>query len=268
MHDPTVLPKGTRRHRVVIDSRSRDATLHPTPQKYDVNLLNDIFNVTSMRMVMADVPFAAYLVGPRRRTVPVVVAAGPFEAALPVGEYDNPADLAAELQAALVAASGGVAFEVSYSARSDGFSVSAPEPFTLPLTGRAVDVPVDLLGFTADRDYASSPSPDGTRHAVDAPFRRNFAKDQYVVLKLSPNAELLTSPSQAVDRTFALIPATSETNINVDEEAYIKRWNPPLSRISRFSVEFTDSRGVAYDFQNQDHYIELVIESNVGRSAA
>ena len=267
MHDPSVLPKGSRRHRVVIDSRSRDATLHPTPQKYDVNLLNDIFNVTSMRMVMADIPFAAYLVGPRRRTLPVVLASsGPFDAALPVGEYHEPADLAAELQSALVAASGGVPFEVAYSARTDTFSVSAPEPFMFPLTGRSADVPVELLGFAADRDYSSSPS--GARHVIVAPFRRNFDKDQYIVLKLSPNAELLTSPSQAVDRTFALIPLTSSINLNVDEEAYIKRWNPPLSRISRFSVEFTDTRGAAYDFQNRDHYIELVIESNLCRTAA
>lgn len=266
MQDPGVLPKGARRHRVVIDSRSRDRSLYPTPQKYDVHLLNDIFNVTSMRMVMANVPFAAYMVGARRRSLPVSTAAGSFEATLAVGDYSSPADLATELQSALVAASGGVAFAVSHSARTDSFSVEAPVPFVLPLSGRAADSPVELLGFSADRDYASSPAPGGSAlHVLGAPYRCNFSKDSYVVLKLSPNAELLTSPSQAIDRTFALIPATPDININVDEDAYIKRWNPPISRLSRFSVEFTDTRGEPYDFQNQDHYIEMVVESNVTR---
>jgi len=126
-------------------------------------------------------------------------------------------------------------------------------------------VPLGMLGF-AERDNASAPA-DGSSNALFAPFRCSLQKDRYVVLKLTPNAELLTSPLQAVDRTFAILPCTPNLTVNLadSDDAYVKRWTPPLARISRFYVEFTDARGCPYDFQNQDHFLELVLECVVGR---
>jgi hypothetical protein len=266
-------PPQTRRHRIVIDSRSRDRSAHPSPAKYEVLLQNDLYNVTSMQLAVADVPFPAYLVGPARRGVPFSVAGGAtLTAVLPAGDYADPADMASELESALNAAAAAAgastappsAFVVRWLARTDSFELCASAPFTLPLAGRDSDTPAAVLGFGTDADYASQPATPGP-HVLRAPFRRNFVPDRYLVLKLSPNAELLTSPSQAIDRTFALLPVTPVMSVNVDDEAFTKRWNPPLARVARIALEFTDAEGNAYDFQNQNHHVELIFETCANR---
>ena len=44
-----------------------------------------------------------------------------------------------------------------------------------------------------------------------------------------------------------------------------KRWTPPLGRVARIAVAFTDLDGTPYDFQNQDHRLELLMD--VGQRA-
>lgn len=255
---PTVRTK-----RMVIDSRAREADAYPTPAHYEVPLLEDLFGVKSVALTLADVPFPAYMVGPRRTSVPFVLSDGrALTARIAVGDYATPEDLAGELAAAMTAAtSGDVTFAVSYSARKDTFTIVAPAPFTMAFSGRAADTPARVLGFDTLRDHASTPAnASASHHEVVAPFRRDFGKDRYVVLRLCPNAEVLTSVSQAIDRTFAVVPATSAMNVLPGDETFVKRWSPPISRVGRLMIDFTDADGVRYDFQNQDHRLELTFE--------
>ena len=101
-------------------------------------------------------------------------------------------------------------------------------------------------------------------NVVIAPFRRDFRSDRYVILKITPNAELLTSVSQPINRTFAIIPRGSAGDLNVNNntqaDAYEKRWNPPIERIAKMNISFTDAYGNPYDFQNQDHRLEFLFE--------
>ena len=265
----------TRTHRVVIDSRSRNIEEFPSPAKYEATLNNDLYNVTSMRLAVADVPFPAYLIGPVRCGVPVLLTDAAISnasisavARLTVGDYANAGDLAAELAAALnAAARPAQTFAVAHSARTDSFTIRSTAPFALPFAGRAADTPAAALGFGTDRDYASAPDPALGDHALTAPFRCSLSGGRYVILSISPNAELLTSPTDAINRSFALLPITPMLSVNNDDESYQKRWTPALGRVSRITLRFTDADGNPYDFQNQDHRIELSFECNVNRGS-
>ena len=264
----------TKRKRMVIDSRSRDLVAYPSPAKYEVNLYEDLFDVTAVNLIVADVPFAAYLVGANRRSVPfsftpeggnsTLIAT----AQLTVGNYDaEDDDLADELRRAMTSAATDATigsgsrlpapeFSATYSARTDSYSVTGTVPFSLMFAGRATGTPAKILGFGL-HDYASS----GGNNTITAPFRRDFRKDSYVVLKLSPNAEVITSVTQAIDRTFAVVPSNAHgLNVNADEDGFEKRWTPPLSRVGRLMIQFLDADGNPYDFQNQDHRLELMFE--------
>ena len=135
---------------------------------------------------------------------------------------------------------------------------------------KAASSPAQVLGFGCNCDYESRPDPGGgggTNNVLAAPYRCNMTPDRYIVMSLSPNAELLTSTTQAIDRSFALIPITPMLCINNDDDSYIKRWNPPLARVARINLEFTNADGSPYDFHNQDHRVELVFEVNIHRMA-
>ena len=69
-----------------------------------------------------------------------------------------------------------------------------------------------------------------------------------------------TSVSEPIDRTFAVIPVAWDVNVQPSGETFVKRWAPPLGRVGRLVLEFTDAYGLPYDFQNQDHRIELTFE--------
>ena len=260
--------------RMVIDSRARNTAAYPTPARYEVLLEEDLFDVMSVTLSLADVPFPAYLVGQNRTSVPFTLplqagADTVLVATLAVGDYATPEELGTELEAAMTAAAApyGISFLVSYVARTDGYRIrsrrgdpASSAPFTLAFTGRAADTPARVLGFGTTCDYASSPDgANGGDDTVVSPFRRDFGRDRYVVLKLSPNAEVLTSVSQPIDRTFAVVPISSDLNV-VPDDAFVKRWSPPIGRVGRLVLEFGDAYGMPYDFQNQDHRIELTFE--------
>jgi hypothetical protein len=184
---------------------------YPSPAKYEVSLYEDLFDVTAVNLIVADVPFAAYLIGLGHRTVPfsfqcVPVGGDPMtlnaSAQLTVGDYaDDPSadDLSTELGNALTAAAAAAAasrlemtppsFTATYSPRTDSYTVTGSTPFTLMFSSREQGTPAKVLGF-GRADYCAASVGDGGTYSVKSPFRRDFRKDRYVVLKLSPNAEV------------------------------------------------------------------------------
>lgn len=318
----------TRWRRVVVDSRTRDRSAYPTPARYEVGFDEDLHAVKSVRLVVADVPFASYLVGDGPAgAVPLAFGGGGCNATtptatvvqLPPGDYASPQDMTLALADAIQASVGGIvggpSFSTAYIPRTDSFAVMATEPFSIPFAAAVSNVVGNggqrpppspslarVLGFAACQDYVSTslsvaPLPNGTlsntssaaawassaasgvifddgnnvpppppppppTHAVMAPYRRDFRPDRYLCLRLCPNAEVLSSVSQAIDRTFAVIPRGPFTDlcINNTHDAFEKRWSPPLGRIGKLVMTFTDAYGQLYDFQNQDHRLEFLFE--------
>jgi len=107
-----------------------------------------------------------------------------------------------------------------------------------------------LLGFD-NKNYAS----DATG-AVVAPFRKNFNKERYIGLSVS-RAEYTYGTSANIDRIFAIID-DKENSLNDDHKSdTIKIFEPPLNSLRKLQIAFVDYYGNQYDFQNQDHRLEL-----------
>jgi hypothetical protein len=78
--------------------------------------------------------------------------------------------------------------------------------------------------------------------------------------------DTLNSPSPAAHRAFAIIPRTNPSIAVDDMYPFKKSWTPPLARVSRMRVAFTDPDGMPYDFQNQDHRIDVLFTVSTSRS--
>ena len=269
----------TKFDRVVVDSRDRDVALFPRPDRYDVRLHEDIFDVRSIKLMVADVPFVAYDVDNRNCMVPVRAgsaypvdrrtaseqASAPKAYAvgrLPRGNY-TPPELAAQLASTLSAATGDTV-DVQYVPRTDNFTISCAGGVDLPFANMAkaprpstAGVAARLLGFSASKDHASPP---GTSTLASESRRDSWTGSRYIVLHMEP-AEVLKAFSSTIEKSFAVLQCREASDPCVcDNLPYEKTWDPPLARLSRFSFHFTDYDGRPWDFQNQEHRLELLVE--------
>lgn len=259
--------------RIVVTSADRDLRTHPDPSTYVVHMPYDIFNVCSIKLVSAVLPKeAAYLVGfGSAQTVSVLLSGqpAPVAATLPAGNYGTGgADLALALKDALDAAafasSASNEFSVAVDPHLDRFVIRSTMPFALD-TSKMHPATIQVLGLRPNAQQSALLDASGDPAypwVLNAPFRRCFDAPQRTaaVLRLRlPSAELLVSASQTLNRAFAILkPGRND----MDACPYEKRWAAPVSRLSRFHVEFVDAySGNPYDFQNQDHRLEFVIES-------
>ena len=261
--------------RVVIDSRDRDLALFPSPNRYDVRLHEDIFDVRSIKLLVADVPFCTYTVNANNRFVPLRMAGGLRVAELPIGDY-QPTELADQLATSLTLAAGDT-FAVEYVPRTDNFVVTyspspspppsgpTPPPYfelafatwegSLPTGRSSRGTAARLLGFSPAKDYVAEA--DGT---LRSPFRKDFwTGSRYIVLNMQP-AEVLMAFSSNLEKSFAVLQSREVELCESHDVPYEKVWNPPYTRLSRFSLTFTDYDGRPWDFQNQEHRLELLVE--------
>jgi hypothetical protein len=271
--------------RVVIDSRARDTAAFPTPAEYEVDLPEEIFSVHSARLLYAQVPFSSFQVpaGPAQN-VSVMLAGGGTKATakLQPGNFETGNDLAEELQTALTAGatSAGVeqAFRVAYVQRRDAFDIRSDSEFTInPANMTLVASTARLLGFDATPQKPPRPSlvavfdDDGDvvyPYVVSSPHRRTADPHPYIAVRMiTPSADTLNSPLPAANRAFAIIPRGGESLVNVDDMfPFQKTWAPPLARVSRVRLKFLDPDGNVYDFQNQDHRIDILFKISTTRS--
>lgn len=266
--------------RVVVDSRSRDVAAFPSPNSYEVDLPEDLFSVHSMQLLCAQVPFSSPTVpsgAAQRVTVRMEGGATPVTAVLPAGDYTGGADVAAALATALDAAAGdaglGATFAVAHLARLDTLEIRSTESFVVDAALLAeVPATARLLGFAGAGSAAFAAVNDGGGAGypwvVTAPARRVDPPHPYIVLRMrAPSADTINSPSDAVHRTFAVLPHPDvPVSVFDDEAPFRKRWTPPLARIARIRVELLDPDGAPYDFRGRDHRLDLLFTVAVNRS--
>jgi hypothetical protein len=76
------------------------------------------------------------------------------------------------------------------------------------------------------------------------------------------------STNPATAKSFAVVPPCQGRLAFFADQASAtveKTYDPPLERLARVAVSWTDYDGNPYDFQNQEHRIELVLKSRSGR---
>lgn len=75
---------------------------------------------------------------------------------------------------------------------------------------------------------------------------------------------LLTTNNGATSDSFAIIPntQTSQNNFDMMEMPYTKSFKPVIQNLAFLTFKFMNYDGSLYDFQNRDHYLELLITTS------
>lgn len=250
-------------HRIVIDSRLRDRTLFPRPDRYDIRLEDDITDVIRAQLVYLDLPpsvSSRYLVDAYFHSLYVATGSSVVAVRLDEGVYDTAADLETQLQVHL-AASAASAVSVAYVPRLDRFRWTSPAPFGL----RHVDRPAHLallFGLDPDRDVDAVLDATSGLYVLTAPYRWNPAYNDYVVMVID-DFGMLSSIDPRLNNAFTVASRTTRyQQLDIaDRPEYVKRFSPPIARLTRLRVSFFDRFGNPVDFSNQDNRFELSITS-------
>lgn len=270
-----------RKIRLVVDSRERNLTLFPNPNKYEINLMDFIPNVSSIKMVSSTFPFSAYLINKNNNTIHFEVSGISYASQMEMGDYASGSELATAMQTAMNNTVGNPVFLVEYLPRTDNFRFRCLSAFSLRFKGNAYTHPFNhntdyaylqgsigaVIGFGV-KDAMSAPSNtpvDGYIHVIQSDYRKNFNVDNCLIVHIGM-LNLNKSTAMSVDESFAIISRTGvydgQTQL-YDGHQIKKPFTPPIKKIAKISVEVLDYYGNLYDFQNQDHRMEFVIESQI-----
>lgn len=257
---------------LVIDSRDRDTSQYPTPNEYTVDFEEDFQDVVAVELVTAQLPFKTYIVHEGNNTLDVEIASAIRTITVEPGDY-SAGELQVELTRQLSACfqDVGVTFVVDYNLQTDKYTLYASAPFKLILQPDDLNVAGyrsrtlgKVLGF--DRKNVQSgfqlpPIYSSEPYYVAAPFRKNFQDANYLVMHVD-NLTVNTSINTVMNKSFAIIPQKKdEQNIYTFTHKVRKELSPPIPRLSKLRIRFTNTDGVPHDFQNHDHILQFMVES-------
>jgi hypothetical protein len=267
---------------LVVDSRERNRRLFPNPNNYEVNLVNGLNDVREIRMIASTFPFSRYMVHDNNNVMDVVIGSAQVKAIVETGEYESPSDMAEALQEALNDAVSGELFKVEFSARKDNFTISCTRSFSLMFQGgcfshgfnsnpdfKYADKTIARIVGFGPESYASAVDENTSsvfRNVVSSPFRKNFEIDDTLIVSIDL-MEINKSTSDTIENSFALVcrngayPENAKT-VYYDEQI-VKKFVPPLGKLTKFKVSIRDYDGYLYDFQNQEHRMEFLVDTNI-----
>lgn len=269
--EPNDAVKSSRIIRIVVDSRERNISIFPSPNNYEINLLEDLKNVVHMSLITAEFPFDSYLINSNNNLLYLAYNDLVYSISIETGNYTE-AELAAELTAKLNTTVNANDFIVEYIGIKDNFVFRCKHPFGLVFRGEVFTHAFNnsrdtaypeksigrVLGFGIN-NYVSTPllNPiDLYVNGLNSEFKKNFQKDDYIVLKIDA-AEINKSTATTLNNSFAVISKFKECSV-FDENAYHKKFKPPLAKLPKLKISLTDYYGNLYDFQNKDHKLELM----------
>jgi hypothetical protein len=234
----------TKYTRLVIDSRDRDRTLYPNPNKYVIKLETDVLEVTSGEIIIKEIPLPMYLINEYNHLFTITRDSTSANYLLPQGNY-TPLTMQDTLGIVL-----GPNFNVTYNSVIDKLSITlnAGGNFTLKFANPDLAL---ILGFNV-----SNVSSDGS---LVAPYRINFTANPYAVLRIG-QFTINNSINPVLHKSTALISGNDVRAIRTTHPIK-KYFNPPIARLVKLDISFTDYYGFPYDFQNQDHRLEIMLES-------
>lgn len=271
VHTPS-FKKTQKQVRLIVDSRERNITLFPNPNAYEINLLEDLNNVTSMSLLHAEFPFDTYLVNSSNNVLILAYNNVIYTVQIDIGNY-TAQELATELTTLLNTTVGSAIFLVEYNVRRDNFIFRCEDVFGLVFKGSSVRgtyndsmdtvYPTNscgrILGFGIS-NYASllnSTLPD-KQNVINSEFKKNFNVQEYIVVHIE-EVELNKSTSNSLQNSFAIVSKNNTTSGDFDNNFVVKYFTPPLKRLHKMRLSFVDFYGNLMDFQNQDHRMEILV---------
>lgn len=255
------IPK--RYYRYVIDSRDRNLRHFPDPSKYEIKLSEDIHDVQSVELLSFDVPFTKYLINSSNNTFYYKVGDDEYgDFSIDEGDYETVAELVTELNNKAVDVSAPFTFSEVPKQKKIKLTTST-DNVTLVCLGDEVqknNYPrlsptyksqlMKLLGLSLENHEITTASTYYFQHKVD------LRKDKYMVMNLGQSS-VNFSENNPTHKSFAIIKKDDLENKYTDAN-YKKYYNPPIPSMATLRISFKDYNGQLYDFQNQDHMIELM----------
>lgn len=254
--------------RYVIDSRDRNLSCFPSPNKYQLKLSENVHDVQSVELVSFNVPFTKYLITPENNKFTYVALGVETSFTIDEGDYNSINDLRDELNLKLTDIDGPFRFNVNSKQqklilvpdvnldsgdvtilnlgapeRKNDYDQSSPT-YKSPL--------MKILGFSTSNHTISA---EDIASTFTLPYKVDLRKDEYIIMNLGKSS-VNFSENTTTHKSFALIKKDDIENKFIDSN-YVKHYNPPIPALTTLDISFSDYYGNLYDFQNQDHFIEL-----------
>ena len=241
--------------RIVIDSRVRDPILYPLQNDYYINFEDDITDVISAQLVYIDIPFSKYLINQYFNSLNITYNGNTYNVVLPTGDYTDASFLTA-MQGALNTTIGTGAITITYNALLDNYTFTSTNNFGFNFQSQKNSLGM-LLGFNINKNYVAT---SGANYVLNSEFRRNFKYNNYIIFDID-QFDLLKSADSSLNKSYATIPDNYDSLNISDNPQYIKIFSPPIPRLLKLHLQFSDRFGNPYDFQNQDHRFEILLTS-------
>lgn len=251
-------------YRYVISSRDRNIKLWPRQNQYEVHLDENVHDVISVELLKAKIPFTKYLINEYNCRL---YFDNDFIELEP-GSYVNIDDFTEEL--VIKFREKNIIAKIKKNERSKKIEFEFDRDICLKFKGLEMKNGYEnvsnvlykstigrILGFyQEDYEYKAN-----TMYV--APYCWNIIPDDDIIMKLH-GARINYGTSNILNGSFALLinssrgENTSVISANNSSESHIKVFNPPISSMQKVKISFYDNDGNLYDFNNQDHYIELL----------
>lgn len=259
---------GPKYTRIVIDSRDRDTSIYPNSNNYVVDLETEVLEVTSGEVIIKDISMSMYTINSYNDTLLLRILGNDNVVKLPNGDYVA-SSFAPVLADALNALNASLPeshpFTVTHNVSKDTYTISVDAVDATVATvvdGFSLDFQdaqlkqsniALLLGFVPGNIYES------VSNVLAAPFRTNFDADRYVVMRID-QFTVNNSATSTLHKSTALIGKVDVLSLRTIIPIK-KYFNPPIARMFKLAISFTDYYGNPYEFNNKDHRLEIMLES-------
>ena len=256
-------------HTVFIDSRDRDFEAFPSPTAYKLRLPRNYYNVTSARLMSAEIPrsFYEFTAAAGRTSFDIVIGSSTYAIAIPDGNYTF-MSMKTSLEGALAYATG-LTWTVLFSSTTNRMTMFNVELQDFSVTcAPQTDRPTDwglayYLGFAAGTTVSSSSG------SLTSPLPARFHTTMYALLDIE---ELHGMDEGGLyggvvgKRPFAKIPLNPSTEgyVMLDPsqvmfDAIPQR--PIVPRLDSLQIRFRTHDNVPIDFNGVDHSFTLRLET-------
>lgn len=241
--------------RLVVDSKDRNSGLYPEQNAYEVKLPDEYNDVTTAKLINADIPLSMYMVNKYYDSFSVVVSNTTYTVSLEHGDYTT-SSLVTALTDELNNLNIGV-FSVTYDEKKDNFKFIGQYAFSLIFGSNQNSIHA-LLGFAKGTYQSSQIAND---NVIRAPYRKNFNYNNCIIMYID-HFDTYHSSTTEMNKCFAILPFVYR-NLNIADVADItKVFSPPIPKLSKLMIKFFDRFGNPYDFQNTDHRFEIMLTSH------
>lgn len=270
---PTYHSEQKRYVRVVVDSKDRNTALFNQPNRYDIDLPDDIDDVVSAQLLTSCIPFTGYAINQYHNNVLFTFGTTIsnsttrndfYVAQLTPGQYTE-SQLATEIASKMTSVSG-IPFTVIFSAATGKLSISSSQDFLLVTCNELLkpngtlisfsDVYQNVLSTCRVLGIAPNTTISSTSASLTLPNMVNLNYFNYMVMYIK-QFDLNKSSSSILNKSFAVIVNSKDSQNIIDDPEVIKIFSPIIPRLYKLSITFYDREGNPYDFNGVDHWFEI-----------